>query len=134
MKYITGLAALNLPSLHAATGDWHGYDNHASTQLVLDTDDSPFGEWGVERRPVNGRMSYVATHPRAALDLIEQGLYSDAQGMREYYINDESLTEEIFALVMKLRDRDDWSAISRLMGREYLCTWLDWLEKNDVRQ
>lgn len=78
-------------------------------------------------------MMAVANHVRACLDLIEQGNFGTAQGMRDNFINDDSYTPTIFAKVSELQTSPIWHEIDKFMGREYLCKWLDFKEQTGVR-
>ncbi len=129
MKYVTGIYALNLKSPDGTPGDWHyGAIDWSNIQLC-ETEDSPFGTWGLYETeiPCHEQM-LVANHVRACLDLIAQGFFSSAGGMREYFISDDSFNDLIFEKVWQLRGQDNWEEINDFMGKEYLCDWLDFKE------
>lgn len=134
MNYVTGVYALNLPSPDGTPGDWHfsALDWHKTR--VSDSAKSPFGDWGLHMAevPYHGTMA-VANHIRACLDLIEQGNFGTAQGMRNNFINDDRYIPTIFAKVSELQSSPIWDEIDRFMGREYLCKWLDFKEQTGVR-
>ena len=129
MKYITGTYALNLPSALGTPGDWHQSALNWEEPRYLDTDDSVFGDWGIEDgiAPGLGKVK-KANHIRACLDLIDEGYYSSAQGMRKDFIDEEQYTNEVFIKVSLLKNKPNWDEIDRFMGREYLCDWLDYKE------
>ena len=131
MKYVTGIYALNLPSPDGTPGDWHFSSLNWERPLIEDSEKSPFGEWGlhVAEVPRLGR-AVVANHVRACLDMIGAGNFGTVQGMREYYIDDESYTPVIFAMVSRLRNTPQWKEIDDFMGREFRCQWLDFKERS----
>lgn len=134
MRYITGIQALNLPCSLETSGDWHLTTTHWEELKMLDTETSPFGTYGIEKRnrvPFHPGEHFCANHIRACLDLIEQGNFSSAQGMRDDYICNESYNKEIFEKVMLLKNRPNWDEIKNFMGREYKCKWLDFLEASE---
>lgn len=132
MKYISGIAALNLGKRDETPGDWHFSSVDWKYPLVLDTDISPFAHLGIyfTQVPLHGRFP-VASHVRACLDLIEQGYFNAAQGMRDTFISNEAFTPLIMREVWKLRNRSDWDSISKFMGREYLLTWVDFVKSQE---
>lgn len=133
MKYVTGVYALNLPSPDGTPGDWHFSALNWQKAQVSDSADSPFGDWGLHMAevPHHGMMA-VANHIRACLDLIEQGNFGTAQGMRDNFINDDRYTPTIFTKVSELQTSPIWNEIDKFMGREYLCKWLDFKEQTGV--
>lgn len=129
MRYVTGIYALNLPSLDGTPGDWHFSALDWRKARIADSADSPFGDWGIRTAdvPHHGRMP-AANHVRACLDLIEQGNYGTARGMRDIFINDDSYASLIFSKVSALKGSPRWEEIDSFMGMEYLCQWLDFKE------
>ena len=129
MEYVTGVHALNLGDRTVTPGDWHFSALDWCHPMILDSEVSPFGDYGISlgEVPFRGIMP-VASHVRACLDLIEQGLYGSAQGMRENFIDNDAFDREIMDQVWKLRGRSDWLDIDRFIGHEYLCDWLDYKE------
>jgi hypothetical protein len=127
MRYISGMAALNVGDRSVTPGDWHRTSVDWEHPLVLDTETSPFGEYGIyeSQVPLQEELVPEASHVRACLDLIEQGYYGAAQGMRENFISNEAFTPVILNAVWPLRGHDDWSEIDCFMGREYSMRWLN---------
>ncbi|BDR53357.1 hypothetical protein KIM372_12640 [Bombiscardovia nodaiensis] len=68
----------------------------------------------------------VASHVRACLDLIEQGFFADAQGMRDNFISNDAFDQVVMDHIWLLRNRSNWPQISNFMGHEYLGKWLDY--------
>lgn len=133
MEYITGTYALNLFVEGDDTpGDWHFSALDWTKPRIRDTEDSIYKDWGIgvivrpelsiDDNPLPGR--YAANHIRACLDLIEEGYWSSAQGMREYFIGDDQYAQTIFDKVWLLKNSPQWKDIDAFMGREYLCQWL----------
>ncbi len=139
MRYVTGLHAVALREPGDPTAcDWHGPAYDWANVPLRESDDSRFGDWGIEQRTYTiAGMTYewnVASHVRACLDMLEQGLVGDAQGMRENYIGNEALTPVLLEHAAMLEDSRHWSRIMRLMGREYGTAWLQALAAKDNKQ
>jgi hypothetical protein len=135
MLYLSGIHALNLPCNLQTCGDWHtsgvGWDNI----VLLDSERSVYGDYGIERGrtiPENTGTYNVANHIRALLDLLCAGRYGIAQGMNRDYICNDSYTEEIFEKVSAQRNAENWPLTDRFMGREYLSAWLDYKERENI--
>jgi len=76
MRYITGIHALNLPCSLLTSGDWHQSGLRWEKITYRDTEDSIFGDWGIEQCsvvPKHEGTYAVANHIRALLDLLEIG-------------------------------------------------------------
>ncbi|WP_163232990.1 hypothetical protein [Bifidobacterium aerophilum] len=129
---MSGIYALNLGDRVETPGDWHFSALDWTRPTILDSDGSPFGEWGIREDDVPGigRMP-VADHARACLDLIAGGHFGEAQGMRDNFISNDSYDRPIMSQAWKLRDSERWPQIDRFMGHEYLCKWLDFKEGED---
>ncbi len=127
--YVSGIYALNLSSPDGTPGDWHYSAIDWDNIRMSDIKESSYGSWGIYEGivPGHGRM-HVADHIRACLDLIENGYFSSAGGMRDSFISDERYTRTIFDKVWLLRSRENWKEIDAFMGREYLCDWLRYKE------
>ena len=95
---------------------------------TAESDDSPFGEWGLyTSTEVPGHEEMLtATHLRACLDLLAEGNFGTAQGMRNDFIADDRFTPTVFSKISELRNSPSWSEIDAFMGREYRCQWLDY--------
>jgi hypothetical protein len=129
-QYVSGLHALNLGDRRATPGDWHYSSMDWKRPFMLDSSTSPFGEWDIHEGQVPGMGRVpVAGHMRACVDLIEQGQYGSAQGMRDQFLDNPSTTLPIMQQVWKLRGRQQWPQIDWLMGHEYYGQWLDFKEK-----
>ena len=133
MLYVTGMHALNLGDRTVTPGDWHYSAMDWSNPMMLDTDTSPFGAYDIstDEIPSMGTVP-VAGHVRACLDLIEQGLYGSAQGMRDHFLDNPATDADVMDHIIMLRNRDDWNDIDRFMGHEYLCAWLDYKDKDHI--
>lgn len=133
MKYVTGVYALNLPLPDGTPGDWHfsALDWHKAR--IEDSADSLFGDWGlhIAEVPYHGKMA-VANHVRACLDLIAQGNFGTAGGMRKDFIDDDKYTPTIFSMVTRLHNTPRWDEIDAFMGKEYLCQWLDFKDEHGL--
>lgn len=132
MEYISGQHALNLACSLPTSGDWHIDAIQWDHPWTKDTEEGPFGNYGIE---VNchvpqreGREVLCANHIRALLDLLLDGKFALAQGMRNDFICNDSLNDEIFGKVMQLKTSTGWEEISRFMGKEYGILWLDFLK------
>lgn len=131
MKYITGIHSLNLPCKLETTGDWHTSALRWKDISYKESTESIYGEWGIEPNhtmPEHEETYYMANHIRALLDLLDDGKFTVAQGMREDFICNETYTPLVLDMVWKLRNHPNWENISEFMKREYRLTWLNYIE------
>ena len=131
MKYITGIHALNLECSLETCGDWHTSALKWKDLYIKESEDSIYKEWGIEERgniPNHEGRWKVANHIRALLDLLEDGKFTVAQGMREDFICNEKYTPEVLDKVWMLRDRCNWKEVDEFMKKEYRLTWLEYKE------
>ncbi|HEL0291676.1 TPA: hypothetical protein TUY03_000796 [Streptococcus equi subsp. zooepidemicus] len=133
MQYVTGVYALNLPSPDGTPGDWHFSALNWEKLKISESENSIFGDWGLNivDVPNHGSM-LVANHIRACLDLIEQGNFGTAQGMKNNFIDDDKYTMTVFSKVIQLRNSLHWERIDSFMGKEYFCQWLDFKKQVEV--
>jgi hypothetical protein len=125
--YLSGAHALNLPCSLETCGDWHRSALQWERLRLLNSSDSIWGDYGIETGkavPERTQLFNVANHIRALLDLLEQGNFIAAQGMREDFICNEIYTDEIFDKVSLLRHKDHWPDIDSFMSKEYSDDWL----------
>ena len=133
MRYLTGIYALNVDDPAGTPGDWHAAALDWSNPPMSESGQSPFGDWGIRLQQVASLGEIpVASHVRACLDLVASGAYGVAQGMREYFLADDSLAGTVFEKAALLRGGADWPGIDRFMGREYACRWLDYKEAHGL--
>ena len=128
MQYLTGIRALNLPCKLGTPGDWHSISTRWDDLPTKESEDSVFGDYGIEPdRYVSQvkRTMPVANHIRALLDMISEGSFGAAEGMRDDFIETDQYDAEIFAKVELLRNRENWAAINRFMSKEYGRAWQD---------
>lgn len=130
MWYISGIHALNIPCSLETSGDWHTSALKWKNIYMKNTENSIYGEWGIEgnkKIPNNEGLYYVANHIRALLDLLEDGKYDVAQGMREDYICNEKYTKEVHDMVYKMKQLEHWDTINDFMCKEYKIDWLRYI-------
>lgn len=130
MQYITGIHALNLNCSLDTAGDWHRSWLQWDHPKMGDTEEAFFRDYGIENcNHVPGRegTQKVANHIRALLDLLVEGNFSTAQGMKNDFIVNDKYTPEIFRKVYELHDFKTWPSISHFMGKEYGIEWLKFL-------
>ena len=129
MKYVSLIHALNLPCSLQTSGDWHCSALQWENPNILNTEDSIFGEYGIEKNKIipehSGRYN-VANHIRAILDLLYVGNFTVAQGMNKDYICNSKYDKEIFEQVIKMINFPHWDKIDRFMTKEYLKKWVDY--------
>lgn len=135
MLYITGIHALNLPCSLETCGDWHTSALHWEniSNKMVESNNSIFGDYGLEDCncvPENPGNYKVANTIRALLDLLVQGNYGVAQGMKDDFICNDKYTPEVFSLVSKLVNQPNWKEIDAFMGKEYKMQWLHYKEDN----
>jgi hypothetical protein len=129
MLYISGIHALNLPCALLTCGDWHQSAIRWDNLSLLDSADTLFGDYGIERDkavPGYAEVFNAANHIRALLDLLEQGKFSVAQGMNEDFICNDCYNDEIFSKVSLMKGSKNWPQIDRFMGKEYASQWLEY--------
>jgi len=126
MQYITGMHALNLRCSLLTCGDWHAPSVNWEKPTYRLTEESVFGEYGIEYKefPKHEGTHAVANHIRALLDLLEIGNFGLAQGMNKDFICNDDYNEEIFDKVLLMRELPHWDDIDRFTGKEYGSKWL----------
>ena len=131
MLYLSGVHALNLPCKLETCGDWHTSALQWRDLRLLDSDNSLFGDYGIETEksvPEKMELYNVANHIRALLDLLVQGNFAAAQGMRDDFICTEKYTEQIFNKVALMSALTHWPDIDQFMGKEYFMQWVNFRE------
>ena len=135
MRYITGIYALNLNCSLGTPGDWHQSALNWKNLPFSDSANSVFGDYGIELNynvPEHIGAYYAANHIRALLDLIDNGKFSTAQGMRDDYIGENKYNREIFEKVLLLKKNSNWLAVNEFMGKEYKLAWLMFLHQKSL--
>lgn len=133
MEYISGQHALNLPCELETCGDWHTSALQWDHPFIRESTNSIFGDYGIEkdkRIPEHEQRYNTANHIRALLDLLEEGRFSIAQGMRDDFICNDEYDDEIFEKVFLLRHAVNWEEIDRFMAKEYHRKWKNYKEKH----
>jgi hypothetical protein len=131
MEYITGMHALNTNCDLDTAGDWHYSSLDWSHPKTMDSTESVFGNYGLERKREGGNLP-VANHIRALLDMLAEGNFSDSRGMRDDFISNDEYTGEIFDKVFLLRKNELWNEIDAFMRKEYMLEWVNYLEEKNV--
>lgn len=136
MKYISLIYALNLPCKLDTFGDWHSTSLDWNNLQILDTENSIWGEYGIEKSRnipfLNGEYN-VANHIRAILDMLYLQQFAVAQGMNNDFIVTHKYDKEIFEKVLMLKDVPYWEQIDKFMTKEYLKEW-DLFKKEYVNE
>ena len=126
MRYVTGIHALNIPCSLDTCGDWHQFSIQWDKPRLRESIGSFFGDYGIEKgvKILGSEAEYnVANHIRALLDLLEEGNFSIAQGMKEDFICNDSYTNEIFSKISMMTSLPKWNEIDRFMTKEYYSEW-----------
>lgn len=129
MKYVSGIHALNLVCSLDTCGDWHQSAIQWDNIPMRESNGSIWGDYGIEHNrkiPEHSGQYNVANHIRALLDLLEDGNFTVAQGMRKDYICNDRYNREVFEKVFMLKNTSGWDKLDRFMGREYCGKWLDY--------
>ena len=95
MKYVSGIHALNLVCSLDTCGDWHQSAIQWDNIPMRESNGSIWGDYGIEHNrkiPEHSGQYNVANHIRALLDLLEDGNFTVAQGMRKDYICNDRYT------------------------------------------
>ena len=135
MEYITGVHALNLNCSLETPGDWHQSAIQWQTPRMRESDGSLFGTYGIEKNyniPEHSGTFFIANHIRALLDLIEEGNFPTAQGMRDNFICNDKYTQEIFQKVILMKNLSHWQKISAFMADEYMLEWIKFLKFSGI--
>ena len=136
MLYLTGIHALNIPCALNTCGDWHASALRWEKMKFKESDDSIFGDYGIEQGhaiPCHDGVYNVANTIRAALDMLDDGYFSNAQGMNEDFICNPLYDEEVFAKILMLRHNRNWNEIDQFMGKEYKMKWINY-KRGSVNQ
>ena len=138
MKYITGMFALNIPCSLGTTGDWHRTSLPWERVEIRESDDSVLKEEGIEKDVFVeelGRNCNVANHIRACVDMLDEGRYSLASGMRyDFFDDDMSFNPVLFDYVYRLKavkTPREWKAICQVLEKDYMLRWLRFLEEKE---
>lgn len=131
LQYITGIYALNLACSLDTCGDWHCSSLDWRKVSFSNAYDSVFGLYGLEFNrtiPEHSGTYAVANHIRALLDMLADGQFALAQGMRNDYICTSRYDQEIFEHISLLKDCNNWNNIDQFMGHEYKMKWKKYKE------
>lgn len=126
---------MNLICSLETSGDWHQSAIQWQKPRMRESDGSLFGTYGIEKNskvPEHSGTFYVANHIRALLDLIEEGNFATAQGMRDNFICNDKYTQEIFLKVILMQNLPHWQKITEFMSEEYLLDWIKFLKFNGI--
>lgn len=132
MQYISGIHALNLECELDTCGDWHQSAIQWERLKLYESNGSLWGDYGIEtdkQIPEHTEHYNTANHIRALLDLLYEGKFTIAQGMRNDFICTDKYNDEIFEKVYMMRHLSHWEAIDKFMSKEYKCLWLDFKEQ-----
>ena len=130
MLYISGHQALNLPCSLETCGDWHTSALRWDKLDLRESNNSIFKDYGIEECasvPYHKGKYMIANTIRAALDLMIDSRFGVLQGLKEDYICNDKYTEELFNMVLKLKDEHNWENINQFMKREYLLEWCEFI-------
>lgn len=133
MKYISGIHALNLPCKLETTGDWHTSALNWADIREKESDDSVFGDYGIEIDrviPEHGDRHNVANHIRAILDLMQEHNFALISNFNHEYICNNRYTSEIFEKTMLLLPDAE---IDRFMLKTYGRKWSKWTGEYSIR-
>lgn len=124
MKYITGIESLNLSCKLNTCGDWHNTLVNWNNLHFRESNDSIFGNWGIEvGREVNGKVINVANHLRAILDLMVDGHTNYLKFFYKDFIGTDKYNKDLFDKVIMLKNRENWTEINKLMQHEFMSDW-----------
>lgn len=129
MLYVTGIHALNLPCQLSTCGDWHTSAIQWQRPTIRESAVSVWGNYGIEKNhkiPEHESNIPVANHIRALLDLIYEGKFDVAQGIKKDFICNDKYNEEIFSQIYLLKNTAKWEQINHFMHKEYGKEWRLW--------
>lgn len=128
---MTGIYGLNVPNFDLdTTGDWHASSLDWSKAEFKESDSSPLGLWGISQRivkpyPFCGKQMLVANHLRSLVDIIADGYFTLAGGMRRDYLGTDKYNQELFTALDLLQTDDNWEDINSFMCKEFGNEWKD---------
>lgn len=133
MKYITDIHALNMECDLGTMGDWHRSGIDWSHPRTLESESTPWGDWGIEvgssrAVPLNPGPHNIANHVRALCDMVLMGRFRAAEGMGDEFLDGDSYDSEVFSHIAMLAGCENWDAIDRFMAREYGRRWFRFLD------
>ena len=126
MKYLTGVFALNIEDSLETCGDWHTSALNWSNIVLKDTENSLFGEWGIEIDkviPEHEGYYNVANTLRAVLDLMIEGKTDYLKGFYNDFFSTDIYNTIFFEKVIQLKSLSNWEDINNLMKREFMWDW-----------
>ena len=132
MKYITGEFALNIPCSLKTTGDWHYNSYPLEKAKELETDNSFYKDFGIEKHIIKGKNYNIANHLRAILDLIINKKFGYLKGFKNDFIVVDDYDTIFFDNVYKLRNSKIWNDVDNLMKNEYMLKWIYYKENKGV--
>lgn len=135
MKYISLIHALNLPCNLNTCGDWHCSSLQWKSVPLLDSKDSIFDDYGIEKNktiPEHKEKYNVANHIRAILDLLYIGNFTVAQGMNKDFLVTKEYNKEIFRKVLLMLNLPHWNKIDEFMTKEYLKEWVNYKKEISI--
>lgn len=129
MLYLSGIHALNVPCSLNTCGDWHASALQWANLRLKQSSGSFFGDYGIEKNktiPEHKEKYNVANHIRAILDLLQDSLFSVAQGMKNDFICTSEYDSEVFDKIYSMHNLKNWSEIDEFMKKEYLMKWVNY--------
>ena len=135
MKYITGYKSLNLPCSLETTGDWHQSTMDWENIQYSESDNSVFGNFGIELCTVVpnhlGEEIPIANTLRAILDIMQTSQLRTLKGFRDDYLSTDKYDEIFFEKVLMLKNTPNWEQIDAMMIREFNRLWKNYKQKFD---
>ena len=139
MKYVGGIIALETPCERNSVGTWgvpKRYYIDENLFKLKDTEDSPFGEYGIEKDKIIKHREYclynVADHVRVYLDMLYECQFDELRGLYHECIKDLRCRSDIFAYTFyKLRNLDVFPKVNKFMCEEFGNAWLSYLNAID---
>lgn len=126
MLYLSGIFALNVKGSLETCGDWHSSLLNWNSIELVESEDSFFKDWGIERGiPIPERTGKfnVANTLRAVLDLMLENRLSYLSGFRNNFFGTDIYDKEFFDKVLELRFLNHWDEIDSLMKIEFRLKW-----------
>ena len=131
MKYISNEYALNIPCSLKTSGDWHYNSYPVEKAKLFDSNESYFGDFGIEEHVINNKTYFVANHLRAILDLMFCKKFDFLKGFKDDFIVVDDYNSMFFDKVYELRNLDMWDEVNFLMKEEFMIEWLDYIDQKE---
>ena len=134
MKYISNEYALNIPCSLKSSGDWHYNSYPVEKAKLFDSNESYFGDFGIEEHVINNKTYFVANHLRAILDLMFCKKFDFLKGFKDDFIVVNDYNSLFFNKVYEFKNSNIWNDVNNLMKEEYMLDWINFVNQRSKNE